>query len=96
MDNCSQIKVLDSIEVTSFSKIDDESEINPIFEIGFSNGVFSKVILVEKNVIEALYTEPQFYNEVGREFCLVYDIMYAKCGTEPVVESLYRTVENQE
>ena len=43
-----------------------------------------------------MYTDVTFYSAVGQEFCLIFDIMYAKTGTEAVVESFYRVVEKQE
>ena len=43
-----------------------------------------------------MYQDSSFYSLVGPEFCLVFDIMYAKTGTEAVAESYYRVVEKQE
>ena len=55
-------------------------------------------VLFSRNnlLIEALYTDSQFYSKVGQEFCIVFDIFYSKTGTEAVAESLYRVVEKQE
>ncbi len=55
-----------------------------------------RVVLQEQLLIEALYTDSQFYSKVGQEFCIVFDIFYSKTGTEAVAESLYRVVEKQE
>ena len=67
-----------------------------VFTVRFSNGDEKTVSLQEHAVIEALYTDTDFYTLVGQEFCIIFDIMYAKTGTEAVVESLYRVVEKQE
>ena len=53
-------------------------------------------VLQEDAVIHALYTDSSFYSLVGQEFCLLFDIMYAKTGTEALAESFYRVVEKQE
>ena len=55
-----------------------------------------KVFFDEEAQIEALYTDLSFYSAIGEEFCLVFDIFYAKSGTEAVAESCYRVVEKQE
>ena len=55
-----------------------------------------EVVLQEESIIEAMYQDCSFYSLVGPEFCLVFDIMYAKTGTEAVAESYYRAVEKQE
>ena len=55
-----------------------------------------EVVLKEECVIKALYMDVEFYTTVGQEFCLVFEIMYVKTGTEAVVESFYRVVEQQE
>ena len=54
------------------------------------------VILQEDAVIKALYKNPLFYQAVGREFCVIFEVMYSKTGTEAVAESVYRVAENQE
>jgi hypothetical protein len=55
-----------------------------------------EVLFQEENVITALYCDSSFYSVIGPEFCLVFDIMYAKTGTEAVAESFYRVIEKQE
>ena len=45
-----------------------------------------------ENVITALYCDSSFYSVIGPEFCLIFDIMYAKTGTEAVAESFYRVM----
>ena len=47
-------------------------------------------------LIEALYTDSQFYSKVGQQFSIVFDIFYSKTGTEAVAESFDRVVEKQE
>lgn len=54
------------------------------------------VVLQEQVIINALYTDPKFYTSIGQEFCIIFDIMYAKTGSEAVVESFYGMVRNQE
>eukprot|EP00794_Sanderia_malayensis_P002259 gene2259-2590_t len=61
-----------------------------LFEVKTSNGKKMVVALEERNVIELLYIDEVFYTLVGSEFCLVFDIMYAKTGTEAAAESFYR------
>ena len=43
-----------------------------------------------------MYTDQTFYSAVGREFALVFDIFYAKTGTEAVAESFYHVMNMQE
>ena len=43
-----------------------------------------------------IYTDSSFYSLVGQEFCLLFDIIYAKTGTEALAESFYCVVEKQE
>jgi hypothetical protein len=55
-----------------------------------------KVVLQDEEVITAIYRNTQFYQSIGHEFCIVFDVMYAKMGTEAPAESHYRVVDNQE
>ena len=61
-----------------------------------SSGRTLDAILQEDALINILYTDSSFYTLVGSKFCLLFDIMYAKTGTETVAESFYRVVEKQE
>ena len=61
-----------------------------------SSGRTLDAILQEDALINILYTDSSFYTLVGSKFCLLFDIMYAKTGTETVTESFYRVVEKQE
>ena len=70
--------------------------LSEVFEVELSNEEKMKVFFDEKVLIEALYTDSSFYSAIGQEFCLVFDIFYAKSGTEVVAESFYRVVEKQE
>ena len=47
-------------------------------------------------MIQMLYTNPAFYETAGREFCIIYDIFFAKVGTEAIAESFYRVMAAQE
>lgn len=66
------------------------------FAVTYTDGTEETVFLQEEEVIKALYTDSEFYTSVGQEFCIIFDIMYAKTGTESVVESFYGVVRNQE
>ena len=61
-----------------------------------SSGRTLDAVLQEDALINILYTDSSFYTLVGSKFCLLFDIMYAKTGTETVAESFYRVVEKQE
>ena len=61
-----------------------------------SNGEKMQVLFDEEEFIQSLYTDSSFYTAVGQEFCLLFDIFYAKSGTEAVATSFYRVVEKQE
>ncbi len=54
------------------------------------------MFLHEQELITALYTDTDFYTSIGQEFCIIFDVMYAKMGTEAVVESFYGVVRSQE
>ena len=41
------------------------------------------------------YTDSSFYTLIGSKFCLLFNIMYAKTGTETVAESFYHVVGKQ-
>lgn len=53
-------------------------------------------VLQDENIIQMLYCDPTFFEAVGREFCIIFDILYAKAGTEAIAESFYRVMETQE
>ena len=67
-----------------------------VYDITLSNKDTYTVVLQEQEIIQALYNDASFYSRVGQEFCIIFDIMYAKTGTEAVAESFYRVVEKQE
>ena len=74
----------------------DEFNLSDIYKVILSNKAEFLVVLQEDAVIKALYTNPLFYQAIGREFCIIFDIMYSKTGTEAVAESVYRVAEKQE
>ena len=76
--------------------LDSGFSLTEIFQLKLSDGSAFRVVLQGQFLIEALYTDSQFYNEVGQQFCIVFDIVYSKTGTEAGAESLYRVVEKQE
>ena len=53
------------------------------------------VVLYEE-VITAIYTNTQFYESLGQEFCVLFDVLFAKTGTEAPAETHYRIVSHQE
>lgn len=70
--------------------------LSEVFKVEFSNSEKMKILFDEQAFIESLYTDSSFYSVVGQEFCLIFDIFYAKSGTEAVAESFYQVVEKQE
>ena len=81
----------------SFEMIFDSGfSLTEIFQLKLSDGSAFRVVLQEQFLIEALYTDSQFYSKVGQQFCIVFDIVYSKTGTEAAAESLYHVVEKQE
>jgi hypothetical protein len=86
------IKSFEKTETTEFS-------VSEIYSIILGEGpkeTILTVVLQEQEVIKALYTDPRFYSSIGQEFCIIFDIMYAKTGNEAVVESFYGVVRSQE
>ena len=73
-----------------------EFSLAEIFCVELSNGEALQAVMQEDAIIKALYTDSSFYAIIGNEFCLLFDIMYAKTGTEAVAESFYRVVEKKE
>ena len=76
--------------------LDSGFSLTEIFQLKLSGGSAFRVVLQEQFLVEALYTDSQFYSKVGQQFCIVFDIVYSKTGTGAVAESLYRVVEKQE
>ena len=66
------------------------------FEICLAGGEELTALLKDDCIIKSLYNDPEFYESVGREYCLIFDIMYSKTGTEAIAESIYRVMEAQE
>jgi hypothetical protein len=60
-----------------------------------SNGETMEVLFQDENVISALCCDSSFYSVTGPEFCLVFDIMYTKTGTEPIAESFYHVEKHE-
>ena len=54
-----------------------EFHLTEMFTIKLNNGREIDVIFQEDDMIRALYLDSSFYSEVGPEFCLIFDIMYA-------------------
>eukprot|EP00794_Sanderia_malayensis_P001151 gene1151-517_t len=74
----------------------NEFNLSETYTVELSNGHTIVVLLQEQETIKATYTNLAFYTAIGQEYCIIFDIMYAKTGTETVVESFYGVVRNQE
>ncbi len=74
----------------------DEFNLADIYKVTVSDKTEFSVVLQEDAVIKALYTNPLSYDPIGCEFCIIFDIMYSKTGTEAVAESVYRVAEKEE
>jgi len=70
--------------------------LHDVFQVELENGDLFVVAFDEKKFLNLLYTDSCLYSIIGREFCLIFDIVYAKTGTEAVAESFYRVMEAQE
>ena len=87
----------DGVKITSFVKSSlPQFSLYEVFTAEFTNSEKMEILFDEQIFIESLYTDSSFYSVVGQGFCLVFDIFYAKSGTEAVAESFYRVVEKQE
>lgn len=85
------------VQVTKFTKCSPKKFcLAEVFQVTISNDEELQVVFEEEEVIKALYDDSSFYSARGREFCLIFDIMYSKSGTEAVAESFYRVVGMQE
>ena len=96
MDICIPVTEV-TMQVAKFTKsVPDQFSLAKVFHVELSSGKTLDAVLQEDAIINALYTDSSFYTLVGSEFCLLFDIMYAKMGTETVAESFYFVVEKQE
>lgn len=82
--------------ITSFTSDKNEFDLLDKFLVTLSDASSFTVVLQEEDIIEMLYCDPAFYEAVGKEFCIIFDIFYAKTGTEAIAESFYRVMETQE
>ena len=60
------------------------------FKVEFDDGKTCIVTFNEKKIHQLSLHSLLVYSKLGREFCFVFDIMYAKARTESVAESFYR------
>ena len=74
------IKRFTRVEASKFTLSDQ-------YCVVLDSGQTEMMFLQEQEVITALYTDTDFYTSVGQAFCIVFDVMYAKTGTEAVVGS---------
>ena len=86
----------DSIGEFAVSFLQTKPEVFTLSETFLLRTNHNEVALQEDVVTQHLYNDPTFYSSVGMEFCSLFDIMYAKTGTEAVAEPFYRVVEKQE
>ena len=92
-----KLQISEDAQVIQFAPVDSSNfTLRETFEVTFQDGETYVVSFNEKLLIHFLYTDSFFYSQLGREFCLVFDIMYAKTGSEAVAESFYRVMEKQE
>lgn len=54
------------------------------------------VVIDGDRYIYHMYEDSVFYTIIGREFMIIFDKMMAKCGTEAIAESWYRSMEAQD
>ena len=64
--------------ISSFT-VDDEGQFDLLdkFQVCLSSGKKFTAVLKEDRLIKSLYDDPELYQSVGREFCVIFDIMYA-------------------
>ena len=75
----------DGVKITSLVKSSSpQFSSSEVFKAEFTNSEKVKILFDEQIFIESLYTNLSFYSVVVQEFCLVFDIFYAKSGTEAV------------
>ena len=58
------------------------------FSVTLNDGRIFQVAFHQEKLIKALYTDPNFYFSVGQEFCIIFDVMYEKTGTESFLWSV--------
>jgi hypothetical protein len=83
-------------EITKFMPEKNGFDLLDKFQVSLSNGHSFTAVLQEEEIIQMLYCNPAFYGAAGREFCIVFDIFYAKAGTEAIAESFYKVMDTQE
>ena len=91
-----EIKVPEGVQVTSFRANKELFDLLDKFDVRFSDGTIFTCVLQEEEMIHDLYMDPFFYDQVGREFCIAFDVFYSKAGTEAIAESFYRVMESQQ
>ena len=91
------VKLKSEQRISSFTANNSENfDLLDKFEVCLTDGEKFTAVLKEDCIIESLYNDPEFYESVGREYCVIFDIMYSKAGTEAIAESIYRVMETQE
>ncbi len=88
--------IAEHVTVSNFQRISEEFDLLEKFKLHMDDETSVDVVFQEEKFLEALYTNPNLYMKVGKEFCVIFDIFYAKTGTKAVVESFYRVVKSQE
>ncbi len=82
--------------ITKFMPKKNEFDLLDKFQVSLSDGLSFTAVLQEEDIIQMLYCNPAFFGAVGREFCIIFDIFYAKAGTEAIAESFYKVMDTQE
>eukprot|EP00112_Aurelia_sp_Birch-Aquarium-sp1_P023792 Seg7234.1 transcript_id=Seg7234.1/GoldUCD/mRNA.D3Y31 product="hypothetical protein" protein_id=Seg7234.1/GoldUCD/D3Y31 len=90
------ITIPEGVQVTSFRANKEIFDLLDKFDVRFSDGTIFTCVLQEDEIVHDLYMDPIFYDQVGREFCIAFDVFYSKAGTEAIAESFYRVMESQQ
>ena len=86
----------DSIGEFAVSFLQTKPEIFKLSETFLLRTNHNEVALQEDVVTQHLYNDPTFYSSVGMKLCSLFDIIYAKTGTQAVAEPFYRVLGKQE
>ena len=93
-----RLKLGQNVTIVAFMRINDDGpfDLREKYHLELADWSNHRVVFSEHRFIRSLYVDATFYNAVGTEFCLVFDVFYAKTGTEAVAESFYRVMNTQE
>ena len=95
-DKLQQISIPATITIEKFEEEKDQFDLFDKFSVTFDDASSFVCVLQEEELIKMLYHYPTMCEALGREFCIIFDIFYAKAGTEAIAESFYRVMGTQE